>query len=234
MTGAARPSGWREVRAALLARLRAREWGEGARLPPEAALAAEYGVARATVNRALAALAEEGVVDRRRRAGTRVRPPAPPPARLAIPLVRAEVEATGAPYRYTLLAREELAAPEWLSARLGLPSGAPVLHVACLHAAGPAPWQAEARWIVLAAVPAAREAPFDRVSPNEWLLRAVPYSEVETAISAVAADARLAALLGVAEGAALLRTERTTWHEGRPVTHARLTHAPGYRIVTRG
>ena len=49
-----------------------REWRQGDRIPDEAELAVEFGVARATVNKALQLLAEEGLLDRRRRAGTRV------------------------------------------------------------------------------------------------------------------------------------------------------------------
>src|SRR3954466_7372246 len=39
-------------------------------LPPEQALAAEYGVSRVTVRRALAELEQEGLISRRRGAGT--------------------------------------------------------------------------------------------------------------------------------------------------------------------
>ena len=41
-------------------------------IPGEEALAREFGCARATVNRALRDLAEAGVLERRRKAGTRV------------------------------------------------------------------------------------------------------------------------------------------------------------------
>ena len=63
---------YRDVKAEILKRIRRRDWATGALIPAETALAAEFGVARATVNRALRELAEEGVLDRRRRAGTRV------------------------------------------------------------------------------------------------------------------------------------------------------------------
>src|SRR5437868_12233961 len=43
--------------------------GQGT-LPPEQALAAEYGVSRVTVRRALAELEQEGLIARRRGAGT--------------------------------------------------------------------------------------------------------------------------------------------------------------------
>lgn len=47
-----------------------REWRQGDRIPDEADLAVEFGAARATVNKALQVLADEGLLDRRRRAGT--------------------------------------------------------------------------------------------------------------------------------------------------------------------
>ena len=64
-----RPLGWQDVAALARARLMRRDWAPGAVIPTEAALAREFGVSRSTVNRALRALAEEGWLDRRRRAG---------------------------------------------------------------------------------------------------------------------------------------------------------------------
>jgi DNA-binding GntR family transcriptional regulator len=55
-----RPS--ERVTAALRARLESGEWQPGEQLPSVARLAAEYEVARATVARALHALAGEGLV----------------------------------------------------------------------------------------------------------------------------------------------------------------------------
>jgi len=58
-----------DVRARLLDGMRAGRFSSG-RLPPEADLARELGVSRATVRAALQTLAEDGVVSRRRRHGT--------------------------------------------------------------------------------------------------------------------------------------------------------------------
>ena len=52
--------GWEGVRDEVLRRIRVREWVPGAVIPGEEALAVEFGVARATVNRALRELAEAG------------------------------------------------------------------------------------------------------------------------------------------------------------------------------
>ncbi|MEX5438517.1 GntR family transcriptional regulator, partial [Enterobacter hormaechei] len=64
--------GWQRIRDVMMERIRARHYAPGALIPNEADLAAEFGCARATVNRALQELAGAGFLDRRRKAGTRV------------------------------------------------------------------------------------------------------------------------------------------------------------------
>ena len=82
-------AGWEEIRAEVLARIRARAWPLGTLIPGEEALAAEFGVARATVNRALSELARAGVLERKRKAGTRVVALPVRKATLDIPVIRA-------------------------------------------------------------------------------------------------------------------------------------------------
>lgn len=205
----------------------------GSLLPNEIELASRYNCARATVNRAMRELAEEGLVERRRRAGTRVRMAPVRQARFDIPLVRREIEERGALYRYALVEREVVAAPGWLRARLALRRGGEVLHLLAMHFADGAPYQLEDRWIGLAALPQARNEPFTEVGPNEWLVATVPFSEVEIGLSATSADAMASAHLGCGEGDALFQVERSTWWRGRALTHVRLLHPPGHRMATR-
>lgn len=224
---------FRVVKAEIVRRIRAREWQAGSLIPPETQLAQDFGCARATVNRALRELAEEGLLDRRRRAGTRVSAEPVRRARFDIPMIRPEVEARGAAYRYALIARAAVPAPGWLAAALGLPEGAPVLHVAAMHYAGSAPHAHEDRWINLAAVPEAAAEPFDTTGPNEWLVARLPFTEAEMAFSAARAGQETAEYLGIADGDPVFRAERTTWLDGLAVTFARLSYPPGYRMVTR-
>ena len=60
--------GWEDLRETIGARIRAREWPPGALIPAEAQLAADYGVARATVNRARASVSRPVCRPSRRRA----------------------------------------------------------------------------------------------------------------------------------------------------------------------
>lgn len=224
---------FRNVKAEILRRITDRVWGPGALLPGEVELAESFGVARATVNRAMRELTEEGLLERRRKAGTRVRPSPLRAARFEIPLVRAEIEAAGAEYRYTLLERELLRAPDWLRARMDLGRGARALHVVCLHSAGGAPYQYEDRWISLTALPEAEGKSFVEPSPNEWLVQTVPFSEVELSFLATAATGGVADCMGMAPGEPVFTAERTTWWQGQAVTHVQLSFARGHRMTTR-
>ena len=224
---------FRDVKQRVLARIRNNVWGPDTIIPAEVALAEEFGCARATVNRALRELAEEGIIDRRRKTGTRVNAAPVRSAKLAIPLVRQEVESSGAAYRYALVSREVMGAPDWLRARLDLPPESRVLHLKCMHYADNAPFQFEDRWINIAAVPEAERADFSETGPNEWLLLKVPFSDVELSFTAAAADAELAPFLSMSVGEPVFTAERATWLDGRPVTFARLSFARGYRMTTR-
>jgi GntR family histidine utilization transcriptional repressor len=223
---------WLDIRAELSRRIAAREWKPGVAIPGEEQLAAEFAVARATVNRALQDLARSGLVERKRKAGTRVALHPVREARFAIPLVRHQVEAKGATYGYTLLGREERQASEIVRARLGLAAEAPMLHLRCLHTADREPWQYEDRWISLTAVPQAAGETFEAVGPTEWLVENAPFSRAEFAFFAAAAGAHEASLLGLAPASPVFVGERLTWLAEAPVTLVRMVHPPGYRMVT--
>jgi GntR family histidine utilization transcriptional repressor len=224
---------YREIKADILGKITRGDWPPGTLVPGEAELAEAYGAARATVNRAMRELAEEGLLERRRKSGSRVRLSPLRQARFDIPVARREVEGLGRVYRYGLVRSEVVVAPEWLAARMALPEGAEVRHLICLHFADDQPWLHEDRWINLDLLPQARTADFRAMAPTEWLMAQIPFSAVEISLSATAADAALAAHLDCAEGAALLQMERLTRWEDRTVTLVRLVHRPGHRMTTR-
>ncbi len=221
--------GWESIRAEVLRRIRARDWPPGCLIPGEEMLAQEFGVARATVNRALRDLAEAGVVERRKRAGTRVAELPVRRARLDIPVIRQDVEAKGLAHGFELLSDEARPAPVPVTARLGLAEGARLRYLETLHLAGGRPYVFECRWLNPAVLP--DPAPdFAALSANEWLVTHVSLVSGDIAFCAEPAGAREASVLGVAEGAALFITERTTFGLAGPVTFVRLAHAPGHRV----
>ena len=92
---------WQFVQEDVLARIQNGTWPAGELIPTETELAAEYGCARATVNRALQVLADSGILERRRKVGTRV--VAHPNVQAVRFLLRREIEAIGKVYGYRKL-----------------------------------------------------------------------------------------------------------------------------------
>ena len=224
-------SGWEDIRAEVLRRIRVREWPPGGLIPNEEDLAAEFGCARATVNRALRELALAGVLERRRKAGTRVAALPVRKATLDIPVIRQEIEARGRVYGFRLLSQAQAVPPVPVASRLGLPQGAAMLYLETLHLADGQPFVFETRWLNPAVLPEPLPD-FATVSANEWLVTHIAYASGDIAFSAEEAGAREAEVLGIAPGRALFVTERSTWTADAPITLVRLAHAPGYRVQT--
>ena len=221
--------GWEDIRAEVLRRIRTRDWAPGITIPGEEALAQECGVARATVNRALTALAEAGWLERRRKSGTRVAETPVRRATLDIPILRQEVEAQGRAYAFRLLDQRLEVPPLAVATRLGLAPGQGMLWLETVHLADGRPHAHEARWLNPALLP--DPAPdFAALSANEWLVRHMAFASGDLAFLAEAASGRVAEVFGLPEGAALLVMERTTWTAEQPITLRRLTHAPGHRV----
>ena len=222
---------WEDIRAEVLSRIRLRKWLPGAVIPTEEALANEFGCARATVSRALRELAGGGVLERRRKAGTRVALHPVRKATLDIAVTRLEIEARGQVYGYHLLESAMAVPPIGIQSKLGVVAGAAWLHLRCLHLADGRAHLYEDRWlnpaVFLAPVP-----DFAVISANEWLVGNISYARGDISFSAENASAAEAEMLAVGVGAALFITERGTWGEAAPITWVRLAYAPGYRLHT--
>lgn len=222
------------IRSDLEARILSGEWPPGYRIPFEHELMAQYGCARMTVNKVIAALAAGGLIERRRRAGSFVAQPRLHSAVLRIPDLPVEIAARGETYRYQLVARKRRPAGPNDPAGLAEGEGVEVLELTCLHYANGRPLALEQRLISLATVPGAAEVDFSAVAPGSWLLQHVAWTEAEHRISARAAPARVAAALGIAKGAACLCLERRTWRSGETVTYVRqLFRGDAYDLVAR-
>jgi GntR family histidine utilization transcriptional repressor len=223
---------WQSVQAEVLRRIHAREWKPGDLIPNEADLALEFGCARTTVNRALRALADSGLLDRRRKAGTRVAAQPVAKATLDIAVIRKEVEARGQTYGYHLIARNIAIPPLAISAAMRINPDIDLLHISALHLADAAPYALEDRWINTTVVPDALDEAFQTVSANEWLLMNAPYTHGDIAFSAQAASKSEAQSLGCAENSALFVIDRLTWDKGASVTKVRLLFSPGHQVRT--
>lgn len=199
-------------------RIMSGRWQPGYRVPCEQDLMVDYDCSRMTVNKAISALAEEGLVVRKRRAGTFVARQRLQSVVLEIPDIQAEITRRGHVYDYRLLSRSRRAALRSLRHEMELAAGQSLLAVRCLHMAGERPFALEDRLISLVTVPEAAGIEFDEVAPGSWLLGHVPWTEAQHHIRAVNVDADAARLLEIETGTACLSLERHTWREDQRIT----------------
>ena len=205
------------IAADLEAKILSGAWPPGYRIPFEQELAAQYGCARMTANKAVSALAAAGLIIRRRRAGSFVAQPPIGSMVLRIPDMQAEAASRGETYGYELIARhceESGGGQSFLAGKL-------LIVLKCRHLSDGRPFALEQRLINLDAVPEARGADFTRTPPGSWLLARVPWTRAEHDISAANADAATAKGLAIPEGAACLVVERRTWKMAEEVTQVR-------------
>ncbi|WP_413207535.1 UTRA domain-containing protein [Rhodospirillum sp. A1_3_36] len=205
----------------------------GDRLPSEERIAETLGVSRQTAHKAIGALAKEGFLVRRRKAGTFVAAKRRDSFTLPIPDIGEVVAERGGVYQYRILDRREV-----INGRDGLrwtdmAEGAPLLELEVLHLGDGVPLQVERRWINLAVAPDAVDEDFRDTPPGRWLADHLPWSTANHTVRAVGASAEMAALLEIDRGDACLLVERRTQNLGRPVTLVRFLSV-GERYVLRG
>ena len=223
---------WQSLHAEVSRRISNGIWKPGDLIPGEVELAAEFGCARATVNRALRQLAEEGFLDRRRKAGTRVALHPVRKATLDISITRLEVEQKGLVYSHEILSRKRKAPPAPIRKILGAAVGNP-LFVTTLHQAGTNPFMYETRWINTDVVPSVLKADLTLISANEWLVENALFTTGEIKFSAANATESEAKILDTELGAAIFVVDRITWNGSDVVTIVRLAYAPGYEMSTK-
>lgn len=226
------PSKAQAIETEVRRRIVEREWRQGQRIPDEADLAVEFEAARSTVNKALQRLADEGLLDRRRRAGTKVAVDPVRKATFAISIVREQVEQAGMAYSHRVVAQRRTPVPEDIAARLGVAPGTPLIHMRALHYGDGKPFQLEDRWLNPDAVRGLERADFWQLNANEWLVRNTPYLRADMSFSAENASRRDARLLQTQVGQALLVLHRSTWNDLGPVTSVRVAYPPGHVVMT--
>ena len=199
------------------------KWPPGFRIPSEMELTAHYQCSRMTVNKVLTQLAQAGLLERKRKAGSFVTQPHTSSAVLEIPDLREVVLGMGQEYSSQMLSRRQRRSSREDMDAMRMAKAGPVVHALCLHMAGPRPFCIEDRLINLESVPDAEHENFTEHSPSSWMVNHVPWSSAEHRIRAEAASEETAGMLKLAPGFPCLVIDRRTWTGRLPITFVRLT-----------
>ncbi|QBR03453.1 histidine utilization repressor [Paraburkholderia pallida] len=227
---------FQQIKALVRKRIQTGDWKIGERIPSELDLAAELGVARMTVNRALRELTDEGALQRILGVGTFVAEEKPQSNLLMIAHVRDEIHARGHQYRCHVISQTRGLASSEVAAAFGLELNAPVFHVVCVHEENGRPIQLEERYVNPTAAPNFIDQDFQAEPPSEYLYNNVSHYEleIEHVVDATMPTAEQAKLLDMRADEPCLTLTRRTWTNGLPVTFVRFVH-PGnrYRLGSR-
>jgi len=234
-SGAAAPAAlYRQVKEYIARQIQSGAWQPGDRVPSEQELVNRFSVSRMTVNRALRELSEQGRVVRVAGVGTFVAEHKPQSTLLSVVNLQDEIRMRGHDYACDVILVERVAAPIEVAAALELHTGESVYHSVCVHREDGVPVQLEDRYVNPRVAPEFINQDFSHTQPGEYLLRNVPYDQVEHVVDAISATPDQAAQLEMAPTQPCLLLTRRTWTGGVPVTFVRCLH-PGnrYRLGSR-
>ena len=209
-------------------------WPAGHRLPSEHELVAQFGISRMTANRALRELVGQGRVVRVAGVGSFVAENKPQSTLLQIANIASEIRQRGHDYRCEMLAVERVAASPDVAVWLDLQAGESVFHSVCLHLENETPVQLEDRYVNPRIAPDFLTQDFSSLTPSEYLLRNVPFDQIEHLVDAVLPSVEQAARLAMPPTEPCLLLTRRTWTRNTPVTWVRCLHpASRYRLGSR-
>ena len=234
--GAARPALalYEQVKDHISRRIQSGEWPAGHRLPSEHELVAQFGISRMTANRALRELMEQGRIVRMAGVGSFVAEDKPQSTLLQIANIASEIRGRGHDYGFQLIAAERVSASSDVAAWMDVRMGESLFHCVCLHLEDGVPVQLENRYVNPRIVPAFLEQDFSSVTPSEYLVRNVPFDQIEHLVDAVLPSADEAERLAMNLADPGLLQTRRTWARKTPITLVRCLHpATRYRLGSR-
>jgi GntR family histidine utilization transcriptional repressor len=225
---------YEQVKEHIVRKIQDGSWPAGHRLPSEHELVVQFGISRMTANRALRELVTQGRVVRVAGVGSFVAENKPQSTLLQIANIASEIRARGHDYGYQLIAAERIASPADVSAWLDLRSGESVFHSVCLHLENGVPVQLEDRYVNPRVVPDYLDLDLSNLQPSEYLVRNVPFDQIEHLVDAVLPTAEQAVRLAMPAAEPCLLLTRRTWTHTVPVTLVRCLHpASRYRLGSR-
>ncbi len=237
---------YQRIKQAILDNIHAGEWQAGQAISTEMALAAEFGVSRMTVNRALKELSEERVLERRQGSGTFVAQQQFNHTFVEVRNIAQDLKSANRDYQAKVVSKRVITAAmlddelrrkfaiEATDASTDLKNtdnmssnhkAAVLYEVKIVHFADGQPIQFEERWVDAKKVPKFIEQDFSVVNTSDYLIAKSPLERGSYTIRALAAPDEVAAALQIAPQSPTLVLRRQTYSAGQVLTFVKMWHA---------
>jgi GntR family histidine utilization transcriptional repressor len=214
-------------------KINAGAWLPGDRAPSESELCALFDVSRMTARRALDQLALDGLIVRRRGAGSFIANNGVRSSYMVIRNIADEIVEIGRSYASRVLDHCAQKAPPAVAYAHDLKAGDEVFHSRIVHLADDVPVQLEYRYVRPDAAPGYITADFVTETPNQYLQRVCPLTDAHQQVTAGLPNALERKALDIRDRQpCLLITRVTSSHVGL-VSYARIL-APANRYHLSG
>ena len=200
------------------------DWPAGSPVPSEAALMAQFVVARMTVNRALRELADQGMVTRIKGSGTVVAQLHKISSRLELRDIHEEILARGHTHSTRVIQVVPLTIDAAAAAVTQLAVGEQVFHSIMVHSENGMPIQYEDRYVNPVLVPHYCHQDFQHITPTHYLLAQTPITAASYILTACLPTASQAKELNITPSAPCLMVLRRTASSGQWASVARLLY----------
>jgi len=202
---------YKRIQNAIRKRIEAAELNPGDLVASERELAKTHKVSLMTARHALAGLEREGVVERRRGAGTFVASPKIHFNKLMS--YTEHMSSRGLAPRSRVLVSKIIEDEQEIAARLGLPAASQMVKIARLRLTGEEPFALETCYLPAADFPGLVDVPLGRSSLFGTLQHdyGVELAYADEEVDATTADASLAEAIGLPRGSALLRIRQVIY-----------------------
>jgi len=227
---------YQRIKNAILDNIHSGKWQAGNAISTEMALAAEFGVSRMTVNRALKELSEERVLERRQGSGTFVAQQQFNHTFVEVRNIAQDLKSANRDYQAQVVSKRTLTAAmldDELRRKFGIDKDddriehevAVLYEVKIIHFADGQPIQFEERWVDANKVPEFIEQDFSVVNTSDYLIAKSPLERGNYTIRALAALDEVASALQIAPQSPTLVLRRQTYSAGQVVTFVKMWHA---------